>query len=360
MISAFPGGVIAVVGGEHQEVALSQGCEDAGQHRIIVLQRLAVANGITPVAKICIEIDEVGHDEAARRQCLNSLQRNAHQRFVACNLDLAAGAGVGKDVADLAYRDNGAARLGEAIQKRRRRRQHRIILAVAGADEIAGGGANEGARDDAADVQFIGQLAGNAANFIEPFKSKTFFMRGDLNDTIGTCIDNRFSGRHVFRAEFCDDLRAGGMFVCQNSGKPGLPYHFIGKRFGESWSYVGEITPVEGNRHAGYFPVTGDGVLAARDFFGIAPLAFDLRACDGILSSGCFCRKAKPKRGQIGNVQFHSFSNVDKGICAFIAIFLCIRRPAYTETVEYKKNDAAHLAMRSMTQGVACFGLPKT
>ena len=106
--------------------------------------------------------------------------------------------------------------------------------------------------------------------------------------------------------------------------------------------------------------MAGDGVLAARDFFGKSPLAFDLHACEGIFSSGRFCRKAKTERSQIGNVQFHSFGYVDKGVGAFIAIFFRIRRTAYAEAVEDEEEDAAHLPMRSMTQGVARFGFPNT
>ena len=227
VVGAFPGGIVAMIGGEHQKVALSQRFEDAGQHRIIVFQRLAIADGITPVAEIGIEIDEVGHDEAASRQCLHGLQRGAHQRFMARNLDFTAGAGVGENVADLADRNDGAARLGEAIEKRGRRRQHRIILAVGGAGEIVGGGADEGARDDAADIQFIGQLAGNLADVIETLEAEAFLMRGDLDDTVSACIDNRFAGRHVFRAEFFDDLGAGGMLVCRECREalPALSIH---------------------------------------------------------------------------------------------------------------------------------------
>ena len=89
------------------------------------------------MAEIGIEIDEVGHDEAAVGQRLHGFQRGAHQRFVARNLDFAARAGMGEDVADLADRDDSAARLGQTIEKRWRRRQHRIILAVGGAGEIS-------------------------------------------------------------------------------------------------------------------------------------------------------------------------------------------------------------------------------
>ena len=69
-------------------------------------------------------------------------------------------------------------------------------------------------------------------------------------------------------------------------------------------------------------------------------------------------RKAKPKRGEIGNVQLHSFGDVDEGVGALITIFFGIRRAADAEAVEDEKEDPAHLAMRSMTQGVARLGFP--
>ncbi len=57
---------------------------------------------------------------------------------------------------------------------------------------------------------------------------------------------------------------------------------------------------------------------------------------------------------------FILLSYVDKGVGTLVAIFFCIRRTTYAETVEYEENDAAHLPMRSMTQGVARFGFPRT
>ena len=51
---------------------------------------------------------------------------------------------------------------------------------------------------------------------------------------------------------------------------------------------------------------------------------------------------------------------MDKGIGAFIAIFFCVRRAADAEAVEDEKEDAAHLPMRSMTQGVGRLGFPNT
>ena len=112
---------------------------------------------------------------------------------MARHLDFTAGAGVGENVADLADRDDSAAGLRETIEKRGRWRQHRIILAIGGAGEIAGSGADEGAGDDAADVQFIGQLAGNPADVIEMLEAEAFFVGGNLDDTVGACIDNRLA-----------------------------------------------------------------------------------------------------------------------------------------------------------------------
>ena len=75
--------------------------------------------------------------------------------------------------------------------------------------------ADEGPRDDAADIQFIGQFAGDLADLIETLEAEAFFVGGDLNDTVGTCIDNWLAACHVLHAEFFDDLGAGGMLVCQ-------------------------------------------------------------------------------------------------------------------------------------------------
>ncbi len=89
--------------------------------------------------------------------------------------------------------------------------------------------ADEGPRDDAADIQFIGQFAGDVADVIEMLETKGFFVGGDLDDTVGTCIDNRLAACHVLHAKLFNDDGAGGMLVSQNSGKLGLLDELIRK-----------------------------------------------------------------------------------------------------------------------------------
>ena len=106
--------------------------------------------------------------------------------------------------------------------------------------------------------------------------------------------------------------------------------------------------------------MAGRRILAVGDFCRQAPLAFECDGGERIFSRRRFSRKAQTERGQIGNVQFHALGDVDKGVGAFIAIFFGVRRAADAEAVEDEKEGAAHLAMRSMTQGVARLGFPKT
>ncbi len=49
-----------------------------------------------------------------------------------------------------------------------------------------------------------------------------------------------------------------------------------------------------------------------------------------------------------------------KVLAPFVAVFFGVRGTADAEAVENEQEGAAHLAMRSMTQGVARFGFPNT
>ncbi len=87
--------------------------------------------------------------------------------------------------------------------------------------------ADEWPGDDATDIQFIGQLARDFADVIEMLEAKSFFVGCDLDDTIGTCIDNWLATCHVLHAKLFNDDSAGGMLVSKNSGKFGLLDEFI-------------------------------------------------------------------------------------------------------------------------------------
>lgn len=65
VVGAGPGRVVAVVGGEAQEIAVAQFGQKLGQAGIEFFEGAAVADGVATVAKDGVEIDEVCHDKPA-------------------------------------------------------------------------------------------------------------------------------------------------------------------------------------------------------------------------------------------------------------------------------------------------------
>ena len=95
------------------------------------------------------------NNEAAIRVCLESIDEEIDIAVVALALALAPGVAMGKNVADLADRDDRPASARRSLQQIAVGRRNREILAIGGADEIFGASADERPGDDAADVERI-------------------------------------------------------------------------------------------------------------------------------------------------------------------------------------------------------------
>ena len=106
---------------------------------------------------------------------------------------------------------------------------------------------------------------------VEPFEPEMRLMRGDLDDRIGRGVADRLAGADMLFAEALDDFGAGGVAVAENARQAGL---FHDDRFGQFGGkgrlVLGEIAPVETDRHGRDLPMAGRRVLAARDFVGRA------------------------------------------------------------------------------------------
>jgi hypothetical protein len=169
-----------------------------------------------------VEVDEVGEDQVAVAGVVHRAQRGVEQRHVAGRLAHFGDAAMRVDVADLADADHLAAAPGDAVEQRRLRRRHGIVAAVGGALEVGRRLADEGPGDDAADVQRVDQPANDLAERIEPLEAEMGLVRGDLEDGIGRGVADRLAGADVLLAEAGDDVRARGMAVAEDAGKPRL------------------------------------------------------------------------------------------------------------------------------------------
>jgi hypothetical protein len=118
-------------------------------------------------------------------------QEEVDVAVVALALALGAGVTMGEDVADLADRDDRAARARCPLQEVAVRRRNREILAMRGANEVLGASADEWPRYDPPYLQRIAETARDPAEIIEPFEPESFLVRGDLKDRVGRGVADR-------------------------------------------------------------------------------------------------------------------------------------------------------------------------
>jgi hypothetical protein len=99
-------------------------------------------------------------------------------------------------------------------------------------------------------------------------------VRGDLKHRVGAGIEDRLAGADVFLAKLAEDRGAGGVLVAEDASDARACGEGADQFGGKARLRVGEIAPVEGDRHAGDLPVARRGVLAARDLDAVAPETF--------------------------------------------------------------------------------------
>ena len=103
VVGAAPGRVVAMVGGQHQEIVLLDCRDKLRQTAIESHQRLGITRNIAPVAIFLVEIDEIGDDQRPVMRHCERLERAVEQGHVAGGLELVGDALAGEDIGDLAY-----------------------------------------------------------------------------------------------------------------------------------------------------------------------------------------------------------------------------------------------------------------
>ena len=74
-------------------------------------------------------------------------------------------------------------------------------MAVAGAGEITAFCAAERTRNNAADMIFINQFTGYFTELVQSLQTECFFMAGNLENTVGRGIEDRFAGFYMLFAK---------------------------------------------------------------------------------------------------------------------------------------------------------------
>src|ERR1700761_5627059 len=124
---------------------------------------------------------------------------------------------MGENVANLTDGHNVSAGRSRDVEERPCRRRDRIVAAVGGAAELCVC-AYERPRDDAADVEWIDQLARSFADAIQAIEAERLLVRRDLEHAVGGRVADRSARADVLVAEFRNDLRSAGMAIAEDAG----------------------------------------------------------------------------------------------------------------------------------------------
>src|SRR4051794_34253615 len=165
----------------------------------------------------CIEIDEVAKQQAAIAQFIPAFQRAFEQRVITGGLLVEAGGAMAENVGNFSDRDDIAASLLGCVQHRVLRRWHRIIASIRRSLKTVAWSSDEGARDNAADVQGFDETLRDGANLVQTVETKTIFVRGDLEYAIGRGITDRLAGMDMHGAKALDDFRSRGVTIAEDS-----------------------------------------------------------------------------------------------------------------------------------------------
>ena len=182
-------------------------------------------------------------------------------------------------------------------------------------------------------------------------------MRRDLKHAVGRCITDRFPGLQVLLAEFSDNVRAGGVTIAEDAGQGGLFQECVSELLRKAGLRLREVAPVEPNRNAGDFPMTGGRILSPGSLARAATLRAYLAA---IRQSRCL--PAGGEAMSLAQSEFNEmrqmersaahlviritdsagFGNVADRISTVIAIRRSIWRGAYPDGV-HDEDQGAHM-----------------
>jgi hypothetical protein len=255
VISAAPGGIAAVIRGNDQEIIASQPFEQLRQSCVERFESCGISGNVPAMTVDRIEIDEVGKQQSALRQAVQSIKGGIEEGVIAIAARIPSGPPVREDVVDLADgHDITTVTLGN-VQERAFRGRNGEIPAVRGPLESGPGSADEWSRNDAPYIKGIDQSARGLTDIVKAFEPKDVLMRCDLEHTIGGSVADRLAALHVALAKFGDDLRPRCMAVSENPGQTGLGAQALYEIVGKAGYAFRKISPIEGDRYASDFPM---------------------------------------------------------------------------------------------------------
>ena len=252
------GRVAAVVGGEHEQVALGIEPLEPGRDRgVDRAQRAVEALDVLAVAVDLVGLDEVREDEAAV-ELVDQGRGRVDRLRVGGALVLVVDADAGEHLPDLA---DGVGRDAVGLQLLQvgapGRRQREVLAALRALERP--GLAPERARDHAADgVLALHDLARDGAGGVELGGRALVDVRGDLQHRVGGRVDDQVAGLQVLLAEVVDHRGAAVGLVAEHAAA-GAVDQLLDDLLGEA---VGIGAQGDRRDRPHQLPVAGDRVLA--------------------------------------------------------------------------------------------------
>jgi len=334
VVGGFPArvGIAAVVGGDHQEVVASEGCEKLSELRVEFLERAGESFDVLAMAVEHVEVDEVAEDEAGWAFA-NRGSEFGHAIRVGTGGDVVGDAAAIVNIVNFADAKNGNVLFGEHIEQHGHGRVDGVIMAAWRAHEVAGR-SGERAGDDAADaVRPLQKFAGDFTHFVKVGDGDYFFVGGNLEDAVAGSVNDGFAGADVLFAKLLDDFGAGGRLVADGFAADA--------RFESADDFRREAVFVHRKSliepHAGHFPVAGSGVFAWRVRGALAVGGEGQRG-------GSEMRKrhdvGEAERDQRGNFERARFRDVAECGAAYVVVVGGVGESADADAVEDDPDDA--------------------
>src|SRR5689334_18992252 len=361
VISSLPGRITAMISCDHQQVVRLQSRQEFGQAAVEGFQCGGISGHVTTMTIDAIEVDEIGKQQSAVAKFIPASNRAVEQGVVTVASFVKASAAMCENVVDLADRDDVPGLRDRNVKDGIFGRRHRKVVPVGGALEICRRGADERARDHAADVERVDEAPRDTAHLVQSPEPERLFMSCDLKDAVRGGIANRLAGFHMYRTELADDLGPGSVAIAENPGQFRLSAKCIDKRWRKRRFCFWEVSPVEPDRHARDFPMAGGGILASRLLAGATETTEQcgpIVQTGRIASGGEMAGLPEAKRGEVGQPQQPltmrvvrlparaSLGDMADRIGAFVAIARRVRCRADPDRI-HDEDHGAHSAILS-------------
>ena len=199
--------IVAVVGGDDEQVVGTQLRQELAQPRVEALEVPRVALDVVAMPVDRVEVDEVGEDQSPL-DARDRLLHRVHPLIVTRRVHRRPNAAAGEEILNLAHRVHRRARGRQPIEQRLAAGRTGEIVTIRGALELSRR-ADERARDHPPDAHALDdELVGDAADAVLLLDRNHILVREDLEHAVGRGVDDRRAGAHVLGAEAVHDLRA--------------------------------------------------------------------------------------------------------------------------------------------------------